>query len=69
MNAQIRLFKPHVALDIHSGMLGMLTPNGAANIDENNDPFISLKMEGKNFKITGNNYFYFKYWFDPITIK
>jgi len=38
MNAQIRLFKPHEALDIHSGMLGMLTPNGAANINDSNDP-------------------------------
>lgn len=39
------------------------------NTDENNDPFIVLEIEGKNFRITGNNYFYFKYWFDPITIK
>ena len=39
------------------------------NTDENNDPFIPLKIENKNFNITGNNYFYFKYWFDPITIK
>lgn len=39
------------------------------NTDENNDPYISLKIENKEFKITGNNYFYFKYWFEPITIK
>ena len=39
------------------------------NTDENNDPFIVLEIEGKKFNITGNNYFFFKYWFDPITVK
>lgn len=39
------------------------------NTDENNDPFIVLEMEGKEFNITGNNYFYFKYWFEPIVVK
>jgi hypothetical protein len=48
MNNQIREFKPHVALDIHSGMLGMLTPNGAANIDDKNDPLNPLIAQMKN---------------------
>ena len=39
------------------------------NTDENNDPYIPLEIEGKKFNITGNNYFYFKYWFDPIVVK
>ncbi len=39
------------------------------NTDENNDPYIVLKIEDKKFNITGNNYFYFKYWFDPIVVK
>lgn len=39
------------------------------NTDENNDPYIVLKIEDKKFNITGNNYFYFKYWFEPITVK
>ena len=39
------------------------------NTDENNDAFIILEIEGKRFNITGNNYFYFKYWFEPISIK
>lgn len=39
------------------------------NTDENNDPYIVMEIEGKDFYLTGNNYFYFKYWFDPITIK
>ncbi len=39
------------------------------NTDENNDPYITMEIEGKNLYLTGNNYFYFKYWFDPITIK
>ena len=39
------------------------------NTDENNDPFIVLEIEGKKFNITGNNYFYFKYWYDPIVVK
>jgi len=36
------------------------------NTDENNDPFITLKIQDKKFNITGNNYFYFKYRFDPL---
>lgn len=39
------------------------------NTDENNDPYIALEIEGKKFNITGNNYFYFKYWFEPVIIK
>jgi hypothetical protein len=39
------------------------------NTDENNDPYVTMEIEGKNLYLTGNNYFYFKYWFDPITIK
>lgn len=39
------------------------------NIDENTDPYIVLKIEDKKFNITGNNYFYFKYWFEPIVVK
>ena len=39
------------------------------NTDENNDPYIVMEADGKKLNMTGNNYFYFKYWFDPITIK
>lgn len=39
------------------------------NTDENNDPYIVLKIQDKKFNITGNNYFYFKYRFEPVTIK
>jgi len=39
------------------------------NTDENNDAFIALEIEGKKFNITGNNYYYFKYWFEPIVVK
>jgi hypothetical protein len=39
------------------------------NTDENNDPYVVMEMEGKDFFLTGNNYFYFKYWFDPIIMK
>lgn len=39
------------------------------NTDENNDPYITLKIEDKKFNITGNHYFYFKYRFEPVTIK
>jgi hypothetical protein len=39
------------------------------NTDENNNPYIVLKIQDKKFNITGNNYFYFKYRFEPVTIK
>jgi len=35
------------------------------NTDENNDPYITLKIKSKEFYICNNNYFYFKYWFEP----
>ena len=38
MDALIKKFNPDVALDIHSGMEGMLTPNAAANLDLKDDP-------------------------------
>lgn len=39
------------------------------NTDENNEPYVVMEIEGKDFYLTGNNYFYFKYWFDSITKK
>jgi len=36
------------------------------NLDENNDPYIHLKIDGKKFNITGNNYFYFKWRFEQM---
>ena len=39
------------------------------NTDENNDPYIIIEIDGKKLYITGNNYFYFKYWFEIINLK
>lgn len=39
------------------------------NTDANNEPYVVFDIEGKKLYMTGNDYFYFKYWFDPITIK
>jgi hypothetical protein len=39
------------------------------NTDENGDPYITLEIEGKKYNIVGNNYFFFNYWFEPITVK
>ena len=36
------------------------------NMDENGDPFIVLKFGDKKFNITGNNYYYFKWRFEPV---
>lgn len=39
------------------------------NLDENGDPFISLKIGDKKYSITGNDYFYFKWRFESVEKK
>jgi len=39
------------------------------NLDENNDPYISLKIGEKRYVITGNDYFYFKWRFESADKK
>lgn len=36
------------------------------NLDENNDPYIIINISDHEYYITGNDYFYFKYWFEEI---
>jgi len=39
------------------------------NTNENNEPYIILEIQDKTFTITGNDYFYFKYWLEPVDEK
>lgn len=62
--------KPNAPMKGEMGEIFNLKENAVVevigyNIDKDNDPYIIVKYDDKAYNIVKNNYYFFKYWFEP----